>query len=556
MCRKSKDCGKTKYVQGGLQNEGDGSKKKPYNSLVFAQQDKSWETLVVLPSQVPLDFGIKMRPGTKLIGESCNGNKPIITNTSSESNNGFGVIAHGNVTIKNIHIKDTWSSAINYSNSCNLSVCNVLITGYNQGSVVLPFSYLSEDGGSITGIYAPAIYSSSEHHSKAKFRNVHIKDNALGMGILDNALNGAKHYVTVKKCEFSNLIQSVPVLPEIFDGNIAVFALAQGKKSESVLKVSKSSFHDFRQPNIFGIAQTSGIRHDNTSGGKSSAHICKNSFKNLNTLEEFFAISFTVLLLGYNGESNLVFERNTVDEKTELDRQGVQFRLYNCTSNIVIRKNVMKLFNAIWSNLSGENTNVLKIYDNDITCTRGITLSTESTFSDTSIISQNALICKNNIETIDGIGLYIVSNIFGEEGLWPWTKLRVNGINNCISSDNEIGNGVLIELQDIGNDSIVDLHSNNITGYFYEYVNFQNQGVFNFQNNWWTNGSANGFNVGSATIIDQPVLSGPIVCPKNGKESCKPCSKSDKSLSKSLLNQEEFVQKIRNEFKNRNKLMN
>ena len=132
-----------KYVQGGLCDQGDGSRHKPYNSLILAQNDLIWSTLIVLSSPIPLVDGITLRHGTKLIGED-NDNLPILSKN--------GVICNGISHIENIYFKDTIGSSINYDNATNITIKNVIITGHNKDLLLnQPDSELAGIHGKTTG---------------------------------------------------------------------------------------------------------------------------------------------------------------------------------------------------------------------------------------------------------------------------------------------------------------------------------------------------------------------------------------------------------------------
>lgn len=127
---------KVRYVQGGACAPGRGTKKHPYISLDQAYQHTTeWDVLVVLSSTTPLDGGITLNDGQKLIGEEnpttvgLSPTQPTITNTTL-NNGGNGAVVNGNVVIENIHFSNLDGSGIQYNNAQDLTIKNVLITDY------------------------------------------------------------------------------------------------------------------------------------------------------------------------------------------------------------------------------------------------------------------------------------------------------------------------------------------------------------------------------------------------------------------------------------------
>ncbi len=184
-----------KYVQGGAAPGGNGSRKHPFASLADAET-ATWNVLIVLSSPFALDGGINLTSGQKLIGEEdptgivLSPTQPTITNSSNATNNGHGAVVNGNVTIKNIYFKNTYASAINYDNAENLTVLDVLATGYNSG------------GGIKSGINGTCQNPGNTH-----IEHVIIRNNVAGTGSFAG-IDDVPHVhrdLTVCNCEFSGL---------------------------------------------------------------------------------------------------------------------------------------------------------------------------------------------------------------------------------------------------------------------------------------------------------------------------------------------------------------
>jgi hypothetical protein len=233
----------TSYVKGGAAVGGDGSRKKPYNSLADAQADATWKTLVVLKSDVALDGGITLRADSKLVGEVdyCKKNcdaLPVITNTTS-ANGGNGVVVVGDATIENLHIKTTLAAGIEYSQGRNLRVINVCVSEYNSNGVLTPLGY---PVGGISG--SPAL------DGKTFISKVRIFDNFNGAGVLEVA--GSVPVTRSVKVVCSDIYQLQTLLPidpldppavlELLSTN---GVLVLGGASTYKLYVKHSRIHDF-----------------------------------------------------------------------------------------------------------------------------------------------------------------------------------------------------------------------------------------------------------------------------------------------------------------------
>ena len=251
-CNQKKKCSKksygsyTKYVKGGLCESGDGSKCRPWNSLALAQAG-SWETLVVLSSPIALDGGILLKDGQKLVGEKSpvdgplDYDQPTITNTDLLSNGGNGVLVQsGSVEVKNLHITNTQVSAINYDNAKDLFVKEVLITGHNQGEVIVNTNYTDHFGN--TTIPVAGIHGQNSNSGKTTLCKILIRDNHTGPGVYDapySRYGGIQRKLNIVKSQFSELTST-----HVF--NAGVLAASSGVGTKSVVSIYKSVASDFK----------------------------------------------------------------------------------------------------------------------------------------------------------------------------------------------------------------------------------------------------------------------------------------------------------------------
>ncbi len=95
----------TVYVRASAEPGGDGSRRAPFNSLPLVERaSERGDTIVVLSSPrsvPPLDGGIRLEPGQKLIGA---GRAARITNTDPERHSGDAVRVASRVAVRNLEI--------------------------------------------------------------------------------------------------------------------------------------------------------------------------------------------------------------------------------------------------------------------------------------------------------------------------------------------------------------------------------------------------------------------------------------------------------------------
>ena len=108
------------YVKAGAPHPGNGSKNRPFTSLDQVEAaSAAGDTIYVLQSQGVLDGGIQLKDGQRLIGlgpkvNTANGNsaRAKLTNTSDARYDGDAVRLAKNNLVENLHIDNTFRSAI------------------------------------------------------------------------------------------------------------------------------------------------------------------------------------------------------------------------------------------------------------------------------------------------------------------------------------------------------------------------------------------------------------------------------------------------------------
>jgi hypothetical protein len=124
------------YVKAGAPHPGDGSKNRPFTSLDQAEAaSAAGDTIYILQSQGVLDGGIGLKDGQRLIGlgpevtgANPNSARAKITNTSDARYDGDAVRLAKNNVVENLHIDNSFRSAILGINAVAAQLRNNLMT--------------------------------------------------------------------------------------------------------------------------------------------------------------------------------------------------------------------------------------------------------------------------------------------------------------------------------------------------------------------------------------------------------------------------------------------
>lgn len=534
-----------KYVQAGLCEDGNGSKYKPYKSLALAQADTTWEILIVLCSPFILDGGITLRPGTKLIGEKSpvsgplSGNEPTITNSACIMNGGNGVVvSSGNAIIENLYFKDTWASAINYDNATNVSIKNVLITGHNQGSLLVPIGNSWNDPvQGITSVEVAGIHGQNKNKGTTYLSHVKITRNHTGPGLLDAPYGKTKRKLKVNNCEFSYLTSnnSNPHSNGL-DNYAMLLASAYESGTNYKVKITNSSFHDaVALSNCENYVNYTAIYIKTANGAKSKVTIERNNIYNLyNTCNPMpigiQELNITIynppnVLTGVRSCNQSVITNNTFMEQennlSNCDVAAWQGNTINSVFDYVIAGNVISNVLFCFLLVDGGHTNENgTIKENVATGSAGfINTTTENVFSDPSNIVVNLQV-KNNIFTGGNFcGAIVIVPGFFTSNCIPWASLTMCVEGNCFSPLSCLpfgcfGIGFLsLDENCSGPNTIINASYNNVTGYVASILAIGSTS-WNAEYNYWGPGGPEVFQEGSGiTDVNNP-LANPICCPK------------------------------------------
>jgi hypothetical protein len=124
------------YVKADAAADGNGSRGRPFATLQQVETaSQPGDTIRVLPSMRPLDGGIQLKDGQRLMGlgdqvtkAAASSARPTITNTSATRYNGDGVRLANNNLVENIHVDGAARAGIFGVNAVRPEIRGTLIT--------------------------------------------------------------------------------------------------------------------------------------------------------------------------------------------------------------------------------------------------------------------------------------------------------------------------------------------------------------------------------------------------------------------------------------------
>ena len=125
----------TWHVKADAAGGGDGSQNRPFATLQEVEaRSQPGDTIRVVPSGKPLDGGIQLKDGQRLMGlgnpvtKSAGGARPTITNTSSARYDGDAIRLANNNLVQNIHIDRAARAGVFGVNAARAQIRGNLIT--------------------------------------------------------------------------------------------------------------------------------------------------------------------------------------------------------------------------------------------------------------------------------------------------------------------------------------------------------------------------------------------------------------------------------------------
>jgi hypothetical protein len=437
----------TKYVQGGACAPHKGTKKHPFATLEQASDDQAnWDVLIVLSSTVPLDKGITLQPGKKLIGEedptclALSPTQPTIINTDLGSNGGNGVVVLGDATIKNIYFRNTQASAINLDQATDVTVKNLLITHYGEDTAEA---------------YAGILVDGSQS-GKINVEHVIIRNADSDAGIVCVVTQSAQRELVICSSEFGYLEDS------------ALESISQNESSLQVV-MSKCYVHNLENECISFLASnasTQTIRIDNST-------FSNNADEDTFTVQVFNDAHISLDLCSCHIEEA---SPDFASVFTILTFNNAFFELH-ARSNVVINKDE---FVSTEHRQGGTNSQNIQLLDNRFT---------GNFFYDTfnvnpSQLSNHSVIMKNNIcEVRFPITIQDNSEV-------AWATYSLCAEHNCFTGIGEVffvegkpGTGLAVQ------PATISAHCNNFIGYTVAISDLDGGAIYSVEKNFWGLGS-------------------------------------------------------------------
>lgn len=260
--------GSVRYIQGGAAPNGDGTSRRPWNSLAQAEAN-SWIELKVLPSTTVIVGSLTMRDGQVIVG--VYEEQALFASVADDGvHDGDVFVAVGNNKFRNLTITSAYRCAINAVNSRNLIVKHVIFNNTNTANfrfyydyqdfstnleLSLPFAAISYFGSHRVNTPAPTTL----------FPGIQINTPVSSGGLEKlNTLDGA---LKIRDCAFRN--------------NRAGIQVGAGN-SQAVNQVQKAGNrrYDIRTSIFDGSYDAADIRVFLATGGKVHGKIRQCSFDN------------------------------------------------------------------------------------------------------------------------------------------------------------------------------------------------------------------------------------------------------------------------------------
>ena len=128
-----------RYIQGGAAPGGDGSSRRPWNSLAQAEAG-SWIELKVLPSTTVIVGGLTMKDGQVIVG--VYEEQALFASVADDGvHEGDVFVAVGNNKFRNLTITTAFRCGINAVNSKNLIVKHVIFRNTNTANLRFNYDY-------------------------------------------------------------------------------------------------------------------------------------------------------------------------------------------------------------------------------------------------------------------------------------------------------------------------------------------------------------------------------------------------------------------------------
>lgn len=190
---------------------------------------KPGDVILLLPGEAPFDGGIALKPGQTLMGLAEGGRKPSIKNTSTNQNNGNGVVLADNCKILNVQIERTDSSGI-----LGLDVTGAFLHAVDVKDANQSTNFTSVVANVLGRIPHGGILFLTTRSGQMAENRLHecTVTNAGGISIGAVALAGGRHRLVVSRTR----TEKGTAIPPLLDTGF--LALADGRSSETQLELA------------------------------------------------------------------------------------------------------------------------------------------------------------------------------------------------------------------------------------------------------------------------------------------------------------------------------
>jgi hypothetical protein len=271
-------CAASLFVRAGASPGGDGSQAHPFESLAaVASASKPGDEIIVLTaplSQPPLDGGIALKPGQRLIG----GGPPVaggrslgqaarITNSSATVNSGDAVVLADNVEVSNLVIVKAARGGIYGRDVSGVEISGDDVSGTNTSCTPGLYVYFPVQRPLLANGWAAVMIDEDRRTAWLSIRNNYIHDGACNDGIDIRATGTAWVAARVSANRITRLAQG--------PGLRSVLAIGMQTRDSAVLSVDS----DYNSETYIGSpnADCEGL-FTNQSGGSLTWSIDHNTF--------------------------------------------------------------------------------------------------------------------------------------------------------------------------------------------------------------------------------------------------------------------------------------
>jgi hypothetical protein len=273
-------CAASLFVRAGAPPGGDGSRSRPFESLAaVATASKPGDEIIVLPvplSEPPLDGGIALKPGQRLLGagppvagDRLPGQAARITNRSAAVNSGDAVVLADHVEVSNLVIVNAARGGIYGRNVSGVRISGNDLSGTNTSCT--PGLYVYFPGNPPLALlangWAAIMIDEDQGTGWLSIRNNYIHDGACSDGIDIRATGRAWVEARVSANRLARLAQG--------PGLRSVLAIGMQTRDRAVLSVDS----DYNSETYIGSpkADCEGL-FSNQTGGSLTWSIDHNTF--------------------------------------------------------------------------------------------------------------------------------------------------------------------------------------------------------------------------------------------------------------------------------------